>query len=258
MRDTYLLGNWKMCGVTQTNAALLRALTDDVSAWPESLHMALFPPAPYLMQAEQCLQGTRWRLGAQTLSEFASGAYTGEIAAEMLLDIGCHYVLVGHSERRKFFGENDDRITAKFWRAHDMGLVPVLCIGENEQHWQAGQTLAVLQQQLAAVFESRTTSRDVIIAYEPVWAIGTGQSASVDHIALAHGFIRQCLASFLHTDSERVPIVYGGSVKAQNLAAILATSNVDGGLIGAASLQAGEFAQMAAIAARVAHNNQRG
>lgn len=258
MRDTYLFGNWKMWGLTQTSSTLLQALVSGVPAWPETLQLAVFPPTPYVMQANQCLQGTRWGLGAQTVSEFPSGAYTGEVATDMLLDLGCRYVLVGHSERRKFFGENDDRIAAKFWRAHDQGLIPVLCVGENEQHWQRGQTFDVLHKQLTAVFQGHASMNQVLIAYEPVWAIGTGQSATPDYIAKVHGFIRQCLTHCLPASSERVPILYGGSLKAQNLADILASNDVDGGLVGAASLQAPEFTQMATIAARVAQNNQRG
>ena len=258
MRDTYLLGNWKMCGLRQSNATLLQSLAEGLPLWPEFLQLAVFPPLPYLMQARQSLQGTRWGVGAQAVSEFESGAYTGEVAGEMLLDMGCRYVLIGHSERRKYFGENNDRISAKFWRAHDLGLMPVLCIGENEQQWQAGQTFEVLRHQLTTVFASGAMVREAIIAYEPVWAIGTGQSATPDYIATVHSFIRQCLASWLANDSDKVAIVYGGSLKAQNLADILAADNVDGGLVGAASLQADEFIKMAAIAAQKAQRNLRG
>lgn len=255
MRDTYLLGNWKMWGSSDACHELLAQLRFGLAERPliPQLRLAVFPPAPYLMLTQQQLKGTAVDFGGQTLSEFACGAYTGEVAAEMLVDVGCRYVLVGHSERRKLFAENDVKIAAKFWRAIEMALVPVLCIGESLAEWQAGETFDVLQQQLQSVLAA--SSREVgefIVAYEPVWAIGSGQTAEPELVGRVHHFIRKWLKQHLGMAVD-VPLLYGGSVKAQNLAALLAVPNVDGVLVGGASLQAAEFIHMVDIAAKLAH-----
>ena len=246
MRKTYLLGNWKMQGSSAQITALLtelkQALLNDAPS--ESCQLALFPPALYLTLVKEALKGTPIALGAQTLSEFQPGAYTGEVAADMLIDVGCQYVLIGHSERRTLFAENDAKISGKFWHAMKMGLIPVLCVGESLSEWEAGTTFVVLQAQLAAVFEAepRVALAPFIIAYEPVWAIGTGKVASPDYAQRVHQFIRQTLTKWL--DSDSVPIVYGGSVKAANFAALLAELDIDGGLVGGAAWQVSEWIDM--------------
>lgn len=182
-------------------------------------------------------------LGAQNLSEYASGAYTGEIAADMLRDYGCVYVIIGHSERRHVFGESDEAVANRFCRAVESGLKPVLCLGERLQDRQAGQTERLLSEQLDAVIGKAGIElfADAVIAYEPVWAIGTGLSATPEQAQEAHGFIRNWLAGHDEEIAGRLRILYGGSVKAANAAGLFSRADVDGGLIGGASLQADEF-----------------
>lgn len=246
MRNTYLLGNWKMQGTRAQITALLDALPLNTSALSPNAVVAVFPPAPYLSLVQQRLNDSVIGLGAQTVSEFPPGAYTGEMAAEMLVDCGCRYVLIGHSERRALFDENDGRIGGKFWRAVDAALIPVLCVGESLQQWQAGTTFAVIEQQLAAVFADAKIEQapPFIVAYEPVWAIGTGQVASPAYAQSVHQFIRAELAKSFGSQSETIAIVYGGSVKAANFVALLAEPDIDGGLVGGASWQSEDFGQM--------------
>lgn len=254
MCETYLLANWKLWGSTAQIPPLLESLKTAVATMTGAPMMAVFPPYPYLHLAQSLLKDSSIALGAQTVSEYASGAYTGEVAAEMLLDMACRYVLVGHSERRSLFGENDAKIAAKFWHASQQGLIPVLCVGENVQQWQQGQTFSVLQQQLAAVLASKQADKTLspcLIAYEPVWAIGTGHSAEPEYVAQVHRFIRDTVHSLVGQGAPDIPILYGGSLKAHNLAALLALPEVDGGLVGAASLQAEEFIAMINIASQV-------
>jgi triosephosphate isomerase len=178
------------------------------------------------------LRGTRIAWGAQDVSEHAQGAYTGEVAAAMLAEFGCRYVIVGHSERRQLYGETDERAAAKFSAARAAGLTPILCVGETLAEREAGRTEDVVGRQLAAVrFE------DAVLAYEPVWAIGTGRNATPEQAQAVHAFLRRRVPA-------GTPILYGGSVKPQNAAAIFAMPDVDGGLIGAASLVAGDFLEI--------------
>ena len=190
---------------------------------------AVCVPFPYLALVAERLRGSPIAWGAQNVSEHAQGAYTGEVSAAMLADFGCRYVLVGHSERRQLYGESDAQAAAKFAAVKKAGMTPILCVGETLEERDAGQTEAVVARQLGAV-----EFKDAVLAYEPVWAIGTGRNATPEQAQAVHAFLRRKLSS-------DTPILYGGSVKPQNAAAIFAMPDVDGGLIGGASLVAKDF-----------------
>jgi triosephosphate isomerase len=236
MRARLVAGNWKMHGSLAANAALLDAL---VAAGVEC---AVCVPFPYLAHAAERLRGTRVALGAQNLSEHASGAYTGEVSAAMLGEFGCRYVLAGHSERRQLYGESDGTVAAKFAAARDGGITPILCVGETLPEREAGRTQEVVARQLDAVL-ARGAIGDAVVAYEPVWAIGTGRTATPEQAQEVHAFLRQRL-------SASTTILYGGSVKPGNAAAIFGMPDVDGGLIGGASLVAGDFIAICRAAER--------
>jgi len=225
-RSRLVAGNWKMHGSRQANRALLEQILKEKSGGAEC---AVCPPFPYLAQAAEQLKGSAVALGAQNLSEHAQGAHTGEVSGAMLKDVGCRYVIVGHSERRQRYGEGDALVAKKFAAARAAGLTPILCVGETLAEREAGKTEEVVARQLGAVAFS-----DAVLAYEPVWAIGTGRNATPGQAQEVHAFLRK-----------KVPadtvILYGGSVKAQNAAAIFAMPDVDGGLIGGASLVAADF-----------------
>jgi triosephosphate isomerase len=234
MRARLVAGNWKMHGSRESNRALLDALVAaDVAC-------AVCVPYPYLAQAADRLQGTRVAWGAQNLSEHAAGAFTGEVSAAMLADFGCRYVLVGHSERRQLFAETDAQAAAKFAAAKAAGIAPILCVGETLEQRDAGRTEAVVARQLDAVL-ARGAFGDAVLAYEPVWAIGSGRTATPEQAQQVHGFLRQRVGAATR-------ILYGGSVKPQNAAAIFAMPDVDGGLIGGASLVAQDFLAICAAA----------
>jgi triosephosphate isomerase len=223
-RSRLVAGNWKMHGSRASIAALLDEL---VKADPPGC--AVCPAFPFLAQVADRLRGSRIAWGAQSASEHAQGAYTGEVSAAMLAEFGCRYVIVGHSERRHIYGETDAQVAGKFKAARAAGLTPILCVGETLEERDAGRTEAVVARQLGAVqFDTG------VLAYEPVWAIGTGRNATPEQAQEVHAFLRK-----------RVPpetaIIYGGSVKPQNAAAIFAMPDVDGGLIGGASLVAKDF-----------------
>jgi triosephosphate isomerase len=224
-----------MNGSRAANGALLEAL---LAAVPRKtgVETAVCPAFPYLQQVSERLAGTPIAWGAQNVSEHAQGAYTGEVSAAMLKDFGCRYVIVGHSERRQLYRESDAQVAAKFAAAQAAGLTPILCVGETLEERETGRTEEVVSRQLAAV--TKTSSfRTAVLAYEPVWAIGTGRNATPEQAQAVHAFLRARLSS-------DVRILYGGSVKAQNAAAIFAMPDVDGGLIGGASLAAKEFIEI--------------
>jgi triosephosphate isomerase len=242
MRAKLVAGNWKMHGSLPDNATLLSAVRDGAGTLRSS-QVAVCVPFPYLFQAQQVLTGSRAAWGAQTLSEHPRGAYTGETSAGMLSEFGCTYVIVGHSERRRLYGEGDDAVAAKFGAAVDAGLVPILCVGETLAQREAGVTESVVSGQLAAVvgrFGAGVLDR-AVIAYEPVWAIGTGRTATPDQAQAVHAYLRGRIAARDAALAQRVRILYGGSVKASNAAELFAMVDIDGGLIGGASLVAGEF-----------------
>lgn len=205
--------------------------------------MAVCPPYPYLGQAQLALQGSPLALGAQSLSEHASGAFTGEVSAAMLLEFGCRYVLVGHSERRALFGETDAVVAAKFAAAQEAGLVPVLCVGETLDERNAGQTASVIARQLSAVLDrvGVNAMASAVVAYEPVWAIGTGVTASPAQAQEVHAAIRAQVAALDIGVAEGLRILYGGSVKPQNAKELFGQADIDGGLIGGAALVADDF-----------------
>jgi triosephosphate isomerase len=232
-RSRLVAGNWKLHGSKAANRALLDALLEAIGT-PAGMETAVCVPFPYLEQVAGRLKGTAIAWGAQNVSEHAQGAYTGEVSAAMLREFDCRYVIVGHSERRQLYGEGDAQVAAKFAAAQGAGLAPILCVGETLEEREAGRTEAVVARQLEEVLK-RTPFKDAVLAYEPVWAIGTGRNATPEQVRQVHAFLRRKV-------SNATRILYGGSVKAQNAAAIFAVPDVDGGLIGGASLVAAEFA----------------
>ncbi len=245
-RPQLVIGNWKMNGLRASNAELLAALK---AAPPHpSVQVAVCVPHPYLADVARELANTPLAWGAQDCSAHESGAYTGEVSAAMLADCACRYVLVGHSERRAQHAESDALVADKAKAALKHGLTPVVCVGETLSERQAGQTEAVVQRQLSAVINGLGSDLpQIVVAYEPVWAIGTGQTATPEQAQAVHAFLRQQLAAA--TDQAALmPLLYGGSVKADNAAALFAQVDIDGGLIGGASLKATEFTAIVAAA----------
>jgi triosephosphate isomerase len=240
-RTRLVAGNWKMHGSLAANRALLEALLAGLSGLG-GVECAVCVPYPYLGQAQERLRGTPLAWGAQNLSEHLEGAYTGEVSVAMLKDFGCRYAVVGHSERRQLYRESDAQVAAKFVAAVTHGVTPILCVGETLEEREAGRTEEVVARQLDAVVNKDEFAR-AVLAYEPVWAIGTGRTATPEQAQAVHAFLRRKLPS-------GTPILYGGSVKPQNAAAIFAMPDVDGGLIGGASLVAGDFLAIARAAAK--------
>ncbi|MBE2295217.1 MAG: triose-phosphate isomerase [Phycisphaerales bacterium] len=246
MRRKFVAGNWKMNGSVSSIRQLLHDICEGA---PEvaAVELAVFPPFVYLGLVEQQLSGTSIEWGAQSLSEYASGAHTGEVAGPMLQDFHCSYVIVGHSERRTLYGETDEIVARKFAAARKVGLKPILCVGETLQEREQGVTEAVVERQIKAVLDLEGTDGfvDAVIAYEPVWAIGTGRTATAGQAQEIHAFIRTSLAKLDPALASQVRILYGGSMKAANAAELLAMPDIDGGLIGGASLEAKEFLAIA-------------
>lgn len=242
MRQSLVVGNWKMSGSYQSIQALLESLKQGIAKVTKA-EVGVCPPFVYLQQVSGLLAGSPITWGAQNLSDEAPGAFTGEIAANMLLDFKCKYVIVGHSERRNLYGESDDLVAKKFAVAQATGLIPILCIGELLEEREAGKTESVVQRQLDAVLKLQGISAfsKAVVAYEPVWAIGTGKTATPQQAQEVHAFIRQQLAKHDANVAQTVQMLYGGSVKGSNAAEILAMPDIDGGLIGGASLKADEF-----------------
>jgi triosephosphate isomerase len=248
MRRKIVAGNWKMHGSRTENAVLVEAIVAAVTS--ERTACVICPPFVYLQEAWRMLRGGSVTLGAQDLCAEAMGAHTGEISASMLKDVGCTYVLVGHSERRALYGEDSQLVARKFAAALSKGLTPVLCVGEQLQDREAGRTEAVVGAQIDAVLQlcGIQSFAQAVIAYEPVWAIGTGRTATPEQAQDTHAFIRQRLAREDAKISDGLRILYGGSVKAGNARDIFAMPDVDGGLIGGASLKADEFTAIFAAA----------
>jgi triosephosphate isomerase (TIM) len=243
MRVKLVAGNWKMHGSLASNRALLEALIPAISPLT-GMKSAICVPFPYLAQVQQFLTGGKIAWGAQDLCQFDHGAYTGGVAGAMLADFGCSYVIVGHSERRSVFGETDAVVAAKFGAALKGKLVPILCLGESLAEREAGATETVVARQIDAVIAvcGAGALAQAIVAYEPVWAIGTGKTASPQQAQAVHAFIRGRIGGHDRKVADGLAILYGGSVKAGNAAQLFAMPDIDGGLIGGASLVAGEFA----------------
>ena len=248
MRRKIVAGNWKMHGSRADNAALIEAILTTVTS--ERTTCVICPPFVYLHDAWRALRGGAVALGAQDLCAEAVGAYTGEVSAAMLKDVGCEYVLVGHSERRALYGEDNALVARKFAAATAAGLVPVLCVGEQLADRDAARTFEVIGAQLDAVVQLSGVQglARAVLAYEPVWAIGTGRTATPEQAQQVHAFIRQRVAREDAKIAAALRILYGGSVKAGNARDIFAQPDVDGGLIGGASLKAEEFLAIFAAA----------
>jgi triosephosphate isomerase len=235
-------GNWKMYGNTETArhlAVQLVAQWSDRAVAERSVEMVLFPPSVHLSLVKGAVAGSGIAVGAQNLSQHGSGAYTGEISGDMLVDQGCDYVLVGHSERRNLFGESSATVAEKFKTAQSSGLIPILCVGETLRQRQQEQTVAVVTAQIKAVIDCvglHNVCR-AVVAYEPVWAIGTGETASPEQAQQVHRAIRNQLGEV----GLRTRLLYGGSVKASNAAELFGQPDINGGLVGGASLEAIEF-----------------
>jgi triosephosphate isomerase len=249
MRQPLVAGNWKMHGSRVDNASLVRSLLDLLR--PQRLaEVVVCPPFVYLWEASRLLKDSDVQLGAQSVSAEVQGAFTGEVSAAMLRDVGCRYAIVGHSERRHLYGESDALVARKFVAAQAHGLVPLFCVGETLDQRERGRTDEVVVRQIDAVL-SVTGVRafaKAIVAYEPVWAIGTGRNASPDQAQDVHALIRTKLGVLDGTIAKSVRILYGGSVKASNARELFAMPDIDGGLVGGASLKADEFAQICAAA----------
>ena len=231
-----------MHGALAQNAGLLDALRSGMAAIPD-VDCAVCVPFPYLSQAQQKLTGSAVKWGAQDVHQLDKGAYTGEVSAAMLRDFGCSYVIVGHSERRAYYAESSHLVAEKFLAAQQAGIIPILCVGETLEQRESGITEDVVAGQLDALIQLAGVQalRNAVVAYEPVWAIGTGKTASSAQAQAVHAFIRQRVASHDGQIASGLCILYGGSVKANNAAELFAMPDIDGGLIGGASLVADEF-----------------
>lgn len=249
MRTPLIAGNWKMNGSITSIKALLQTLLHHRERFAH-IEMAVFPPYVYLELVSQYLQGSPIAWGAQNVSGEAAGAFTGEISATMLQDFQCRYVIVGHSERRTLYGETDQQVGAKFAAALQAGLSPILCVGETAAERQAGDTLKVIERQLAVTLklaDNLPNLSKAVVAYEPVWAIGTGLNATPGQAQEVHQAIRSQLNQHQPELGAAMRIIYGGSVKAENAGTLFMQSDIDGALVGGASLQANQFIEIAAI-----------
>ncbi len=247
-RRQLVVGNWKMNGSRQQNAALLAELVSllPAVAMAGQLDVVLCPAYPYLDQARDAIAGTGLQLGAQNVAEEDKGAFTGEVSAQMLADMDCKFVIIGHNERRRLQGETDARVAQKFVAAQRAGLVPILCVGESVQEREQGHHLQVISRQLGAVINQvgLAAFAQAVVAYEPVWAVGTGKTATPAQAEEVHRHIRQQLGEY----GASVPVLYGGSVKAHNAKELFALAEIDGALLGGASLDAQEFLAICAAA----------
>jgi len=246
MRTSMVAGNWKMNGSRESVAELLSSIREGAGSI-NGVEIVVFPPFIFLEQVKQSFSGHTVAWGAQDLNSESDGAYTGEISGSMLVDFGCQYVIVGHSERRHLFSEDDHLVAKKFVRATKLGLKPILCLGETLDERKNGGTREVVFRQLDAVLdlaEGISALKNAILAYEPVWAIGTGETATPDQAQEVHLALRERLAEQDKQIAENVCILYGGSVKSSNANDLFAMPDIDGGLIGGASLDAKEFLEI--------------
>lgn len=239
MRKPFVAGNWKMHGTVREAAELAGGLAAQIGH-VDNVDVALCPPYTAIGTVRDAIRGSRLRLGAQDLHWEKSGAYTGEVSAGMLIDAGCSCVIIGHSERRQFFGETDDSVNRKLKAAVAAGLEAIVCVGETLVEREAGSTLAVVERQLAGGLEGAGCDQ-LAIAYEPVWAIGTGKVATPDQAQEVHGFIRAWLGRKYGHAADCVRILYGGSVKPDNILSLSAQPDIDGALVGGASLKVDSF-----------------
>ena len=251
MRQPLVIANWKMHGERSSNRELLTALKaqfEQSGGEVVNKTCVICPPYPYLGQVAELLQESSLQWGGQDCSHCVSGAYTGEVSVSMLADFGCRWVVIGHSERRQYHRESDALIAAKLVVAQKAGLMPVLCVGETLEQREAGEAEQVAAAQLRGALADLANLTEVVIAYEPVWAIGTGQTATPEQAQEMHGQIRALLRELDAGNAESVRLLYGGSVKADNAAALFAMDDIDGALVGGASLDATAFATIVAAA----------
>ena len=254
MRRFLVAGNWKMNTTLKSGRELATAVRNAVPAARPQVEVLVCPPFPYLIPVGEIVNGSGVALGAQNASDQKPGAFTGEVAVEMLLDAGCKYVILGHSERRQFFGDTDAIVNKKLKTAVAGGLDVILCVGESKQERDENRTESVLDTQMSGSLAGvdAATLAKVVIAYEPVWAIGTGVTATPDQAESAHRYLRNWLASrYNSATAETVRILYGGSVKPDNARELLSLPNVDGALVGGASLKAEQFVPILEAAAAV-------
>lgn len=246
MKRQLIAGNWKMNGASAANEALMKALAAGMGV--ATCQVAVCVPAPYLAQVQGLVVGTGIDLGAQDVSQHESGAFTGEVSASMLRDFAARYCLVGHSERRQYHGETDAVVATKAQRALAAGITPIVCVGETLAERGAGRTEEVVKRQLAAVIHTNGHCiSEIVVAYEPVWAIGTGKTASPQEAQQVHAVLRNQLRAATE-QADRMLILYGGSMNAANAAQLLSQEDIDGGLVGGASLKAGDFLSIIAAA----------
>lgn len=241
MRQKIVAGNWKMNGQLQQVVQLTNQLKELLN-FDNQAQAIVMPPAIYIPQVSNLLVGSGIELGAQNVYPKDFGAYTGELSGPMLKDFDCRYVLVGHSERRQGFHEDENFVAQKFHHVKDHGMIPVLCVGETLIEREKGQTEQIIAKQLLAVSEhDKNSFQNCVVAYEPVWAIGTGKTASPEQAQEVHQFIRNLIAEINSSDAERLSLLYGGSVNENNARALFTMPDIDGGLVGGASLNAKQF-----------------
>lgn len=264
MRRFLVAGNWKMHGSSEMTADLISGVARrafDAASLSEkrglSYDILVCPASPYLAQAVHDAEAHSISVGAQNASQYGSGAYTGEQSLSMLAELGCTYVLLGHSERRQLFGESDATIAEKFSACIEANITPVLCIGETLEDRKAGNTESVVSKQLDAVLDSAGINgfNNAVIAYEPVWAIGTGETATPEQAQAVHAYIRAKLSDLDESIAQKIQILYGGSVKPANAEELFAQTDIDGGLIGGASLEIDSFAGICDAAQKLSHEH---
>ena len=241
MRSKLVVGNWKMNGSRAANAELLSGIVAGLDGAEAAC--AVCVPCPYLHQSQELLAGSKLAIGAQDVSAEQCGAFTGEVAASMLREFDCQYVIVGHSERRAYHLETSEQVACKAEAVLRAGMTPIVCVGETLEQRDAGQTNAVVSEQLGAVLKLLTTAdiQDIVVAYEPVWAIGTGKTATPEMAQEVHAALRAQLRTRGDAAADRVPLLYGGSMKPDNAKQLMEQPDIDGGLIGGAALKAADF-----------------
>ena len=256
MREFLVAGNWKMNGSSEANKALLEGIVAGIPAG-HGFRLLVCPPFPYLADVAATASGSAVSVGAQNVSEHEKGAFTGEVSPGMLKDIGCDYVIVGHSERRALYGETSEQVAAKFMAAQAAGLTPILCVGETLEERESGATEQVVGEQLGAVVDAAGIGAfaAAVVAYEPVWAIGTGKTATPEQAQDVHRYIRNMLGARDAGIAEGLQLLYGCSKKGETAAGLLSMQDIDGGLIGGASLKADDFLAIAEAAAQCAQND---
>ena len=241
MRQSLVVGNWKMNGTLASAEALTRGIISGLGS--NTAEIAVCVPYIYLARVAELVKDTGLALGSQNVADKSSGAYTGEISAAMLKEVGCKYAIVGHSERRSYYGDTNESVAARFCKAQEQNIIPILCVGETLEQREQEQTFAVINAQLDAVIDLAGIAafNAAVIAYEPVWAIGTGKTASDEQAQEVHRYIREYIAAKDQTIADKIQILYGGSAKPDNAKGLFAMPDIDGGLIGGASLDAESF-----------------